>query len=177
MRGCVARNAFRVYPAQIGTVTNEAKMPTLTRLAALILFGVAVFYASTQYHLLYDEPPRSGAGHLFLSITGAFVGWSFVGKRLTAELVRNFTVVIQGFIAGLILALILFGFYDAFTQGYAMRYKNLEDALQGFFRQAAEHLQRMADTSFLLLLLALALGMSLVLTFIFRLAEARRQDR
>lgn len=152
-------------------------MPTLTRLLALILFAGAAYFASTQYYLLYEEPPRSGAGHIFLALTSGFVGWSFVGKRLTEGLLRNFTVVIQGFIATLIFALILFGFYDAFTQGYSMRYKNLEDALQGFFRQAAEHAHRMADMSFLLLLLALALGLALVLTLFFRLAEARRQDR
>lgn len=152
-------------------------MPTLTRLAALILFGGAVYYASTQYHLLYDEPPRGGSGHVFLAVVAAVIGWSFVGRRITSAMFRNFTVVIQGYIAGLILALILHGFYNAFTEGYRLRYRSLDEALEGAFAISVEHLVRMTDTSFLLLLLGLAVGMTLILTVVYRYAEFRRLAR
>ncbi len=152
-------------------------MPTFTRLAALILFGVAMYYASTQYYLLYDEPPRSGRGHVFVALTAAFIGWSFVGKRITGSMVRNFTVVIQGYIAGLLLTLFLYGVYNAFTEGYARRYRDLEEALEGVFRVSTEHLIRMSDSGFLLLLLGLGVGMTVLLTIFHRYAEFRRLAR
>lgn len=151
-------------------------MPTLTRLAALLLFGVLTFYIGTQYQLLFEEPPESLGGNLFLALVAAFVGWSFVGTRIGRSYFQAFSVVIQGYIATLLLALFLYGFYDAFTQGYKMRYKDLGDAVNGVFAAAIEHLQRMMDRDFLILLLIVALVLTFLLTTIFRLAEARRLD-
>ncbi len=151
-------------------------MPTLTRLAAMALFGALTFYIGTRYQLLFEEPPESFGANLFLALVASFIGWSFVGVRIGASYVQAFSVVIQGYIATLLLALFLYGFYDAFTQGYAMRYKDLGEAVDGVFGAAIDHLQRMMDQDFLILLLIVALVLTFLLTTIFRLAEARRLD-
>jgi hypothetical protein len=151
-------------------------MPTLTRLAAMILFGVLTYYVGMQYQLLYDNPPESVTGNLFLALVAAVVGWSFVGPRIDRSYFRAFTVVVQGYVATFLLALFLYGFYDVFTQGYAMRYKDLGDALNGVFGSAVAHLQRMRDQDFLILLLAFAAIITVVVTTVFRFAEARRLD-
>lgn len=152
-------------------------MPTFTRLATMVLFGALSYFLGLRYQLLYDDPPRSlMAGSLFLAVCAAFVGWSFVGPRIDRSYFRAFTVVIQGYLATLLLALFFYGFYDAFTQGYAMRYKDLGDALQGVMGAAIDHVMRMLDRDFLLLVLMVAAIITVVVTTVFRVAEARRTD-
>ncbi|MCC5966942.1 MAG: TrgA family protein [Natronohydrobacter sp.] len=152
-------------------------MPTFTRLAAMVLFGALTYFIGLRYQLLYDDPPRSlMAGSLFLAGCAAFVGWTFVGPRIDKSYFRAFTVVIQGYLATLLLALFFYGFYDAFTQGYAMRYKDFGDAFQGVMRAAIDHLTRMLDRDFLLLVGGIAVIITLVVTTVFRMAEARRTE-
>ncbi len=149
-------------------------MPTLTRLAALLCFAIATVYAGTEYYKLYEEPPRSTNGIAFVALVAAVVGWRFVGLRLGAGLLRNFSLVIQGYIATVLMSFILLGFYNAFTMGYRQRYKSLDDAFQGFFDVSVDHLMRMSDTSFMLMLLIIAFVITGVVTLVFRLTERRR---
>ncbi|MCC5956127.1 MAG: TrgA family protein [Natronohydrobacter sp.] len=152
-------------------------MPTFTRLAAMVLFGALTYFLGMRYQLLFEDPPRSLiTGSLFLAGCAAFVGWSFVGPRIDRSYFRAFTVVIQGYLVTLFLALFLYGFYDAFTQGYAMRYKDFGDAFQGVMRAAIDHLTRMLDRDFLLLVAGIAVIITLVVTTVFRVAEARRTE-
>ena len=149
-------------------------MPTFTRLAALVCFGLAALYAGFEYYTLYDEPPRSANGIVFLALVSAAVGWGFVGRRLGAGLFKNFTLVIQGFILTLILSFILLGFYNAFTMGYNLRYRSLNEAFEGFFDVTIAHLTRMNAPGFLLLLLGLSVAITLVVSLVFWLSERRR---
>jgi len=151
-------------------------MPTLTRLASLIIFGALTYLVGMRYQLLYEEPPESLTGSLFLALVAALVGWYFVGPRIDRSYIRAVTIVIQGYIATLLLALALYGFYDAFTKGYAMRYRDFGDALNGVMQVSLEHLQRMLDQQFLTFMLILTLIIAAVVTTIFRVAEARRMD-
>lgn len=152
-------------------------MPTLTRLAAMVLFGALTYFLGMRYQLLFEDPPRSlMTGSLFLAGVAAFVGWSFVGARIDRSYWRSFTFVIQGYIATLILALFLYGFYDAFTQGYAMRYKDFGDAFQGVMGVAIAHLTRMLDRDFLILVGVISVIITLVVTTVYRVAEARRTE-
>lgn len=152
-------------------------MPTLTRLAAMVLFGALTYFLGLRYQLLFDDPPRSlMRGSLFLAVVAGFVGWSFVGPRIGRSYLRAFTVVIQGYLVALLLALFLYGFYDAFTQGYAMRYKDFGDAFQGVMGVAIAHVTRMLDRDFLVLLGGIAVIITLVVTTVFRVAEARRTE-
>lgn len=151
-------------------------MPTFSRLAAAICFGIAAFFAGTEYYTLYEEPPRSASGILFIALVAAVIGWKFVGARLGAGLMQNFSMVIQGYIATLLTSFFLLGFYNAFTMGYRQRYRSLDDAFQGFFDVTTGHLMRMSDISFLLMLLIVAVVLTGVLTLTFRLAERRRLD-
>lgn len=152
-------------------------MPTLTRLAALLLFAGFSYFIGLRYLLLFDDPPESPVGGIFLSLVAAYVGWSFVGPRIGASYLRGFTVVIQGYIATLLLALFLYAFYDAFTQGYAQRYKDLGDVLHGVTGAALTHLARMRDLDFLTLLAGVAVVITVLVTTVYRVAEARRLAR
>lgn len=149
-------------------------MPTLTRLAALICFAIAAVYAGVEYYRLYDEPPRTTRGITLVAVVAAIVGWQFVGRRLGAGIMRNFSLVIQGYIATLLTSFILLGFYNAFTMGYRQRYRSLDDAFQGFFDVSLDHLVRMYDTSFLPMLLIVALVVTGIVTLVFRSTERRR---
>ncbi len=152
-------------------------MPTLTRLAALMLFGLMAYVASVYYLALYEERPDNNLGGIFMSLVAAVVGWKFVGTRAKGATLRNFTIVVQGVIATYIISFILYGFYNVFTDGYAGRYKTFDDALQGVFRNASEHAMRMADLEFLIVLLTQAFVVTLLVTGVFRFAEARRFER
>lgn len=152
-------------------------MPTLTRLAAMVLFGAFSYFLALRYLLLFEDPPRSAVSGIFLALVAAVTGWYFVGPRINRSFFSSFTVVIQGYFATVFLALFLYGFYDAFTQGYAQRYKDLGDVVQGVIGAAIEHLTRMIDRDFLMLLLGIAIAIALVVTIVFRVAEARRLER
>lgn len=152
-------------------------MPTLTRLVSMALFGAMTYFLAMRYQLLFDDPRVSLAGNWFLAIIAALIGWYFVGPRIGRSFLQAFTVVIQGYIATLLLALVLYGLYDVFTQGYARRYKDLNDALNGAVGSAIGHLERMMDPDFLILMLVVAFMITIIVTSVFRLAEARRLDR
>lgn len=152
-------------------------MPTLTRFAAMLLFGVLSYFIGIRYLQLYEDPPDTLAGSVFLALVAAFVGWNFVGPRIGRSFLRGFAVVVQGYLATLLLALFLYGFYDAFTKGYARQYRDLSEAVQGVIGAAIEHLQRMSDIAFLTYLLVVALGIAVVVTIVYRAAEARRLAR
>lgn len=152
-------------------------MPTLTRLVSLLLFGFMAYVASIYYLALYEVPPNNNHGGMFMSLIAAVVGWRFVGARATGSTVRNFTVVVQGVIATYLVSFILFAFYEILTQGYVGRYQTLEEALQGVFGIASEHAIRMSDLEFLTVLLTMTFVVTLLVTGVFRFAEARRFDR
>lgn len=149
-------------------------MPTVTRLAAALLFAVLSLYAAEEYKLLYDEPPQLGQASLLMALVGGYVGWAFVGKRIKAAFMHNVFQAIQGAIVTILGALALYGAAEVFRLGYRMRYKNLDDALRGYFTIITEHLQRMNEPRFLLLLAAMAIASGIILTLIWRWAEARR---
>ncbi|MFN4058120.1 MAG: TrgA family protein [Roseinatronobacter sp.] len=149
-------------------------MPSLTRLASAILLAVAALYMGEQYKLLYEDPPRMGQLTLLLAPTFAFAGWKFTGGRIKGQLVTDIFDTLQGVILGLMLALALFGTMEVFRLGYAVRYKTLNDAVFGFFNITGEHLLRMIDRDFLIQIGVIVLVIGVILSLVFRWAEARR---
>jgi hypothetical protein len=149
-------------------------MPSLTRLAAAILLAVAALYMGEQYKALYEDPPRMGQLSLLLAPTFGFAGWKFTGGRIKGQLVPDIFETLQGVIFGLFLALVLFGTLEVFRLGYAVRYKTLNDAVLGFFSITGDLLLRMLDRDFLTLLGILIIAIGVVLSLLFRWAEARR---
>ena len=75
------------------------------------------------------------------------------------------------------MSLVIIGGYTVFWRGYQMRYSGLEDAFLGFVGVFVEHLMRMWDLDFLLLIGGMIVGVGIVLTMFFRWAETRRFDR
>lgn len=152
-------------------------MPTLTRLAAAIFFAALAFYAGESYKVLYEYPPRRDDGSLYLAGIAALVGWRFVGGHIDASFVQSVFHTLQGVILTLFLALTLFGTYHVFWHGYRGRYSNLEEAFLGFVGVFVDHLVRMTDLDFMLMLGGMIVGTGIALTLIYRWAEARRFDR
>ncbi|TVP71264.1 MAG: hypothetical protein EA339_10610 [Rhodobacteraceae bacterium] len=143
----------------------------------MILFGSLTYLVGMRYQMLYEDPPEALSGSLFLAAVAAAVGWYVVGPRIDRSYIRGVTVVLQGYIATLLGALFLYGFYDAFTKGYAMKYRDFGDAINGVMVVSAEHLMRMLDQDFLIFLAMLTLAIAVVITTIYRTAEARRLAR
>ena len=152
-------------------------MPTLTRLAAAIIFAGLALYAGETYKTLYEYPPRSGNGTLVLVAVAALVGWRFVGRHVDGRLVQSIFQTLQGVILTVLLSLVIIGGYTVFWRGYQMRYSGLEDAFLGFVGVFVEHLMRMWDLDFLLLIAGMIVGAGIVLTIFYRWAETRRFDR
>lgn len=152
-------------------------MPTLTRLAAAIFFAALAFYAGENYQTLFEHPPRRDDGSLFLAGVAGLVGWGFVGKRVAANVVQSVFHTLQGVILTVFLTLALIGTYQVFWRGYRLQYSNLEEAFLGFVGVFVDHGVRMADLDFMLMLGGMIVGTGIVLTLVFRWAEARRFDR
>lgn len=152
-------------------------MPTLTRLAAAVFFAALAFYAGEAYQILYEDPPRRDDGSLYLAGIAAFVGWRFVGKKINSNFMQSVFNTLQGVILTLFLTLVWFGTYHVFVQGYRVRYSNLEEAFLGFVGVFVDHLLRMADMDFMLMLGGMIVGTGIALTLLFRWAEARRFDQ
>jgi hypothetical protein len=149
-------------------------MPSLTSLAAAILFAVAAIYMGEQYKLLYDVPPRLGNLSLLLGVTGAFSGWKLVGQRVEGKFVRDIFHALQGVILTLFLSLLVFGVLEVFELGYKMRYKTLWDAALGFFDLTGAHVIRMGNVDFLITLASVTVVLGVFLSILFRWAEKRR---
>lgn len=149
-------------------------MPTLTRLAALVLFGIMALYLGSQYQSLQDEIPESQGANLFFAATAAAVGWLFVGRRIDHSFIRGFTVVVQGYVATLLLLLVLSATYDIFAKGYRMRYRTFGDALDGSLIHATSVLQQMMVANYLILVLGGAVVINILLVLVYRFTEAKR---
>lgn len=149
-------------------------MPTITRLVAMVLFGIVAFSLVTQFHLLGEDPPRSQASHMLYAIAAGLVGWRFVGRRINRDFAAGFTIVVQGYVATLLISLIVSGMYDIFANGYRLRYRSFGEALSGSMSNAFDVMLQMADTGFLLWLLGSALLCSFLLVLVYRNAETRR---
>lgn len=149
-------------------------MPSLTRLAAAILFALASVYLGEEYKALYDTPPQLGQLSLLLGVTSGFAGWSFVGARIEGKLVRDIFHALQGVILALMLALLVFGTLQVFQLGYKMRYANLFEAAMGFFDLTGAHLIRMWDRDFLVVMGIMIVVIGTLLSILYRWAERRR---
>jgi len=149
-------------------------MPSLTRLAAAIMFAIAAIYMGEEYKLLYDTPPSLGRLSLLLGVVGAFAGWKFVGMRIEGKLVRDILHALQGVILTLLLALLVYGTMEVFELGFKMRYKTLWDAGVGFFDLTGVHVIRMWDQDFMMVLGTVTVVIGVILSLLYRWAERRR---
>jgi hypothetical protein len=149
-------------------------MPSLTRLAAAILFALFAIYMGEEYKLLYETPPRLGNMSLLLGVVGGFAGWRFVGGRIEGKLIADIFHALQGVILTLILALAVYGTLEVFELGYKMRYSDLWETAVGFFDLTGAHVIRMVDRHFLILMAGLTVGVGVALSLVFRWAERRR---
>lgn len=149
-------------------------MPSLTRLAAAVLFAIAALYLGEQYKGLYDDPPRMGGLVFLLAPTFGFAGWKFTGGRISGRLISDIFEVLQGFLFGLFLALAVFGTLEVFQMGYKVRYKTLYDAMIGFFDLTGTHLLRMLDQDFLILAGICIVSIGIFLSILYRWAERSR---
>ncbi|MDD7972621.1 TrgA family protein [Roseinatronobacter alkalisoli] len=149
-------------------------MPTLTKLAAAIVFAALAVYAVAQYITLYEHPPRQGQGVHVVAVIAALTGWKYVGARIASGFVQSVFQVLQGVIVTVFLSLFVIGAYNVFRLGYQMRYSSLEAAFLGFVGGFVEHLTRMAQLDFLLLLAGMIVFTGIALTLVFRWAEMRR---
>ncbi|TQM92908.1 TrgA family protein [Roseinatronobacter monicus] len=149
-------------------------MPTITRLVAMVLFGIVAFSLVTQFHLLDEDPPRSQASNFLFAVVAGLVGWRFVGLRITRDFAAGFTIVVQGYVATLLISLTVAGMYDIFANGYRLRYRSFAEAFTGSMSNAYEVLLQMKDVPFLSWVLGSALLCSFLLVLIYRTAETRR---
>ncbi|ATX66251.1 TrgA family protein [Roseinatronobacter bogoriensis] len=149
-------------------------MPTLTRLLAFLLFGGVAYFLASKYQGLSPEFPESQTTNLFFAVVAACVGWTFVGRRITSNILRSVFVVLQGYIATFLLALAIGGLYQIFARGYQMRYRSFGDALEGSANQGWSILQQISTVDFVTVILGSLVAISLCLSFFFRIAEARR---
>ncbi len=152
-------------------------MPTLTRLVAFLLFGGAAFFLASKFQGLTPEATESQRVNIFVAAVAACVGWSFVGRRITPNMLQSFFVVLQGYIATFLLALSIAGLYQIFARGYQMRYRSFGDALEGSAKQAWSVLYQISTIDFMTVIFGSIVAISLCLVVFFRIVEAKRLSR
>lgn len=152
-------------------------MPTLTRLVALLLFGGVAYFLASKFQGLNPEVPESQSMNIFFTLVAAFVGWSFVGRRITYNVLQSLFVVLQGYIATFLLALAIGGLYQVFARGYQMRYRSFSDALEGSANQAWSIMQQISTMDFMTVIFGSIVAIGLCLSLFFRIAESKRLDR
>lgn len=152
-------------------------MPTITKLAALVLFAVLAMLGVDWYVALLPEPPQNPRLGLLLGVIGAATGWMFVGGQITGAPLRGVWIGLQGALLTILSALVVVSVVGVFQGGYRRQYDGVMEALMGAFEIALVHGQRMLDPDFLLRVGAGGAVCGVMLAIIFRLAEARRLDR
>lgn len=151
--------------------------PTLTRLFAMIAFAAFAVYAAISFQLLQDGARVSGMFNTVAAIIAAVSGWLVAGPRIDGRLVASFFAVVQGMVVAILLCLAASATVETFRLGYATRYKDVGQAVQGFFDHIATRAQALLLPDILIPMAVFCLVASVALSVLFRLLEARRNAR
>lgn len=149
-------------------------MPTLTRLLAAILFYLTGLWAGYEYVALFETPPPLAALPHLIAIISGLVGWSYVGRRINDLFLNSVFQCFQGLLVAILLIVSSFSLGQVFLRGYNLRYRSVEDAVQGFFGLVSEHVLRLAVPGYLGMLAGLMVALGGILCLFYRFAEARR---
>ncbi len=152
-------------------------MPTLTRLAALLLFGSVAFYLSQKYQLLVEYLDINPLQDYLMAFLSAMIGWSYVGKHIDKSFVRAASIVIQGSFLSLVSMYLITGLSILLVQPMQGNYRGFEQTMARLTTGLQESLMAMLDLEFLMLVISSLLAVSVVLAIVFRIAEARRIAR
>ncbi len=152
-------------------------MPTITRLAALVLFALAAYALTELYYSEHALARRSQAGSYIMTVFASLVGWRLVGPKIDGSVLRAFGQVFQGMVSTLFFALSFSGLVAIFTNPAHRRFNSLEQAAKLLSQEMWEHFERLFATAFALRLLETGALVALLLVMVFRLAEARRLAR
>lgn len=151
--------------------------PTLTRLIAMIAFAGFAVYVASMYQLLQEGARVSATVNAVSATMAALAGWLVAGPRIDRRLVQSVFAMVQGVIVAALLALGAGATVETFRLGYKTRYKDLGEALQGFFGYIAEGAQKLVTPDLLVSLCVFCGVGGVVLSVVFRLLEARRNAR
>lgn len=154
-----------------------SSQPTLTRLFTMIAFAVFAIYAATLYQELQEVSRISVMFNTIAATMAAVSGWMVAGPRIDRRLAGSVFAVLQGMIVAVLLALAAGATVETFRLGYKTRYKDLGDALQGFFAYISTGVQKLAVPDLMLPLGLFCVGAGLGLSVLYRLLEARRLAR
>jgi hypothetical protein len=152
-------------------------MPTLTRLAALLLFGAAAYHLTELYYTVHALGRRSQATTYIMVVFASLVGWRLVGPKIDRSVFRALVIVGQGAITTLFFVFVFSGLLAIFTNPSHRRYNNLEQAINLLVFDMWRHILRLFTTDFVLRILESGAFVALVLVAVFRVSEARRLAR
>jgi hypothetical protein len=152
-------------------------MPTLTRLAAMVLFGTMAYHLTELYYTSHALQRRTQFATLVMVVFAALVGWRLVGPKIERSVLLAVGLVFQGMGSTLLWAFTFSGLVAIFTNPSHKRYNTLEQALSLLASDFWRHLDRIFMTEFVFRLGTWGAVISLILVVIFRFAEARRLER
>lgn len=152
-------------------------LPTVTRLFAMIFFAAFAVHIASSFQLMQDGARISAMVNTVAATMAGLSGWLVAGPRIDQRLVASFFAVVQGMVVAILLCLLASATVDTFRLGYATRYKDVGQALQGFFEHIAALVQDLSVPAILFPMGLFCLIASVVLSVLFRLMEARRNAR
>ncbi|MCH8465961.1 MAG: TrgA family protein [Roseinatronobacter sp.] len=150
-------------------------MPTVTRLAAMVLFGAVAYHLTELYFDALGY--KSEASVYIMVVFAALVGWRLVGPKIDRSILRAFAIVFKGMGSTLFFAFSFSGIMAIFTNPAHKRYTSLEQAFSLLASDFWGHMGRFFVTDFGLKLLEGGVFVTLMLVVVFRVAEARRWAR
>lgn len=154
-----------------------SSQPTLTRLFCMIAFAVFAIYAATLYQELQEVSRISAMFNTVAATMAAVAGWMVAGPRIDRRFAGSVFAVLQGMIVAVLLALAASATVETFRLGYRTRYKDLGDAMQGFFDHIATGVLNLAVPDLLVPMAMFCLGAGIGLSLLYRMLEARRLAR
>ena len=152
-------------------------MFTLLRPLAALGMAVLGYLAATAYRLIDDRIADAAPFEFWLAIIAAVVGWWFLGGRIGRVWWYSIYVALQAVVLAAVAASALFGVQRVFVLGYARRFREPMEALEGYFDIVGTYLLQTLERDFLMLMGAGAVVLGLALHILHRLMEARRLHR
>lgn len=120
-------------------------MPTAAKLVAAIAFALVGAVAARGYVPLMPEHAAPGLLVPACALIGALAGWFVVGPRAGALWRFAPSNGLSGAIVLAAAVLVLFSTYEMLSRALDKRYSGPEEALQGVFGIAWDHMTTMAD--------------------------------
>ncbi len=142
----------------------------------ILLALLAAQAASVYWPMLFPDRPI-GSFPFWMGGIGFVIGWVFLGARVGQKLWLSVFVALQAVVLVALASVAIFGVREVFILGYARRFREPMEAVNGFFDIGLGWLRLGIERDFLILLGIGALLVGVLAHLLHWLFEQRRMAR